>query len=160
MLQVSTHWIIYFVYTLCKNYVSISYKIHDKTQYISITEVCPVNAVLGNIRCFSENHTEHISALCKQNSESFQCYNPKQVYCALSEVYLILTKVFLCFVLSCKANARVKLPKAGHGPHSSKLLVICVVLLLFVLFYVLFVCKYVMYYCHQVTTHLRLTNIS
>jgi len=36
--------------------------------------------------------------------------------------------VFLCFFLGCKANARVKLAKTGHGPHSSKLVVICVVL--------------------------------
>jgi hypothetical protein len=46
--------------------------------------------------------------------------------------------------LSCKANARVKAAKTGHGPHSSTLVVICVVLLLFVLFYVLFVCKCVL----------------
>ena len=52
------------------------------------------------------------------------------------------------FFLSCKTNARVKLAKTGHGPHCSTLVficvvkfVICVVLLLFVLFYVLFVCK-------------------
>jgi hypothetical protein len=32
----------------------------------------------------------------------------------------------------------------GHSPHSSTLVVICVVLLLFVLFYVLFVCKCVL----------------
>jgi hypothetical protein len=32
----------------------------------------------------------------------------------------------------------------GHGPHSSTLVVICVVRLLFVLFYVLFVCKCVL----------------
>jgi hypothetical protein len=32
----------------------------------------------------------------------------------------------------------------GHGPHSSTLFVICVVRLLFVLFYVLFVCKCVL----------------
>ena len=53
--------------------------------------------------------------------------------------------------------------------HSSKLVVICVVLLLFVLFYVLFVfvlfyvlfvCKCVLYYCHRVLTQLQLTNIS
>ena len=49
-----------------------------------------------------------------------------------------------CFFLSCKANARVKLAKTGHGPHSSKLVVISVVRLLFVLFYVLFVCKCVL----------------
>ena len=41
-----------------------------------------------------------------------------------------LTEVFPCFFLSCKANARVKPAKTGHGSHSSKI---------FVLFYVLFV---------------------
>jgi hypothetical protein len=30
-----------------------------------------------------------------------------------------MTKVFPCFSLSCKANARVKPTKTGHGPHSS-----------------------------------------
>ena len=54
-----------------------------------------------------------------------------------------LTEVFPCFFLSCKANARVKLAKTGHCPHSPTL-VICVVRLLFVLFYVLFVCKCVL----------------
>jgi len=49
-----------------------------------------------------------------------------------------------CFFLSCKVNARVKLAKTGHGQHSSTLVVICVVRLLFVLFYVLFVCKCVL----------------
>ena len=33
-----------------------------------------------------------------------------------------LTEVFPCFFLGCKANARVKLAKTGHGPHSSKML--------------------------------------
>jgi len=33
-----------------------------------------------------------------------------------------LTEVFPCFFLSCKANARVKPAKTGHGPHSSKFL--------------------------------------
>ena len=51
-----------------------------------------------------------------------------------------LTEIFPCFFLSCMANAGVKLAKMGHGPHSSKLVVICVFLFLFVLFYVLFVC--------------------
>ena len=55
-----------------------------------------------------------------------------------------MTEVFPCFSLSCKANARVKLPKMGHGPHSSTLVCICVVRLLFVLFYVLFMCKCVL----------------
>ena len=50
------------------------------------------------------------------------------VICTLySEVFLTLTEGFLCFFLSCKANARVKLAKSGHSPHSSKV-VICVVL--------------------------------
>ena len=55
-----------------------------------------------------------------------------------------MTEVFPCFFLSCKAIARVKLAKTGHGPHSSTLVVICVVQLLFLLFYVLFVCKCVL----------------
>ena len=69
-----------------------------------------------------------------------------------------LTEVLPCFFLSCKANASVKLAKTGHGQHSSKLFVICVVLLLFVLFSVLFVCKCVLYYGHRVATQLQLTN--
>ena len=66
------------------------------------------------------------------------------VYCTLTEVFLNLTEVFPCFFLSCKANARVKLAKTGHGQHSSTIVVIWVVRLLFVLFYVLFVCKCVL----------------
>jgi len=67
-----------------------------------------------------------------------------EVFLTLTEVFLTLTEGFPCFFLSCKANARVKLAKTGHGPHSSTLVVICVVRLLFVLFYVLFVCKCVL----------------
>jgi hypothetical protein len=59
-------------------------------------------------------------------------------------VFLTLTEVSPCFFLSCKANARVKLAKTGHGPHSSTLVVICIVWFLFVLFCVLFVCKCVL----------------
>jgi hypothetical protein len=66
------------------------------------------------------------------------------VHVKLSQVFLNLTEVFLCFFLSCKENARVKLAKTGHGPLSSTLVCICVVRLLFVLFYVLFVCKCVL----------------
>jgi hypothetical protein len=50
------------------------------------------------------------------------------VYCTLTGVLLNLTEVFPCFSLSCKANARVKVAKTGHGPHYSTLVVICVVL--------------------------------
>jgi hypothetical protein len=42
--------------------------------------------------------------------------------------FLTLTEIFPCFLLSCKANARVKFAKTGHGPHSSTLVVICFVL--------------------------------
>jgi hypothetical protein len=57
---------------------------------------------------------------------------------------------FSVLFLSCKANARVKLAKTGHGQHSSKfvicvvLFVIRVVLLLIVMFHVLFMCKCVL----------------
>jgi hypothetical protein len=57
---------------------------------------------------------------------------------------------FPCFFLSCRANAKVKPAKMGHGPHSSKI---------FVLFYALFLCKCVLYYCHRVATQFQLTNI-
>ena len=87
-------------------------------------------------------------------------YTLTEVLLNLTEIFLTLTEAFPCFFLSCKANARVKLAKTGHGPHSSTLFVICVVMLLFVLLYVLFVCKCVLYYCHRVTTQLQLTNIS
>jgi len=50
-------------------------------------------------------------------------------------------RFFRAFFLSCNADVRLKLAKTGHGPHSSTLVVICVVWSLFMLFYVLFVCK-------------------
>jgi hypothetical protein len=52
--------------------------------------------------------------------------NLTEVFLKLTEVFLTLTDVFPCFFLSCKANARVKLVKKGHGPQSSTLVVICV----------------------------------
>jgi hypothetical protein len=71
-----------------------------------------------------------------------------------------LTEVFPCFFLSCKANARVKPAKTGHGPHSSTLVVICVVLLLFVLFCCYLCCSMyclcVNMCCHRETTQLLL----
>ena len=55
-----------------------------------------------------------------------------------------LTEVFPCFFLCCKANVRVILAKTGHGPHSSKIVVLFYVLFVLYLFYVLFVCKCVL----------------
>jgi hypothetical protein len=57
--------------------------------------------------------------------------------------HLLLLLWILCFFLSFKANARVKLAKTGHGQHSSRF-VIRVVLLLIVMFYILFLCKCVL----------------
>jgi len=69
-----------------------------------------------------------------------------------------LTEVFPCFFLRCKANARVKPAKTGHGSHSSYFcVVVCIVC--FVSFSVFFVCICVLYYCHRVATQLQL-NIS
>jgi hypothetical protein len=82
---------------------------------------------------------------------------------------IALTKVFPCFFLSCKANARVKPAKTEHG----KLLLccfmyflccsmyFCVVLCIvcFLTFSVLFVCICVLNNCHRVATQLQL-NIS
>jgi hypothetical protein len=86
-----------------------------------------------------------------------------EVFLTLTEVYLTLTEVFPCFFLSCKATARVKLAKTGHGPHSTTLVCICVVrMLLFVLFCCYLCssmyCLCVNVYCHRVTTHLQLIN--
>jgi hypothetical protein len=67
-----------------------------------------------------------------------------EVFLNLAEDFLTLTELLPCFFLTCKANARVKLTKTRHGPHSSTLVVICVVQSLFVLFYVLFVYKCVL----------------
>jgi len=55
-----------------------------------------------------------------------------------------LTKVFPCFFLSCKANARVKPVKTGHGP--ALFLVVVLLYVFFVLFYV-FLCSLYCLFC-------------
>jgi Na+/melibiose symporter-like transporter len=76
-----------------------------------------------------------------------------------------LTKVFPCFFLSCKANARVKPAKTGHDLNVSKFLCcfmyFCVFLRIFLyclfrIVCVLFVCICVLYYCHWVANKLQL----
>ena len=62
--------------------------------------------------------------------------------CILIVIYVFLdaatlTEVFPCFLLGCKANARVYLAKTGYDPHTSTIVV---------LFYVLFV-SYRSMYC-------------
>ena len=60
-----------------------------------------------------------------------------------------VTEAFPCFFLSCKANSRVTLATTGHGPQSSKLVVICV-LSLFVLFccYCVVLLLFVLFCCY------------
>jgi hypothetical protein len=91
--------------------------------------------------------------------------NLTEVFLTLTEVFLTLTEVFPCFFLSCKPNARVKLAKTGHGPHSSALVCICVVWLLLSVLLGCYLCCSVYclcvnVYCHRVTTQLQLINIS
>ena len=59
-----------------------------------------------------------------------------------------LTEVFPGFFLGCKANARVQLAKTGHGPHSSKIVVLF--FLLFVLYRSVY-CLCVNVYCTSAT---------
>jgi magnesium-transporting ATPase (P-type) len=78
-----------------------------------------------------------------------------EVLLNLTEVFLTLTEVFPCFFLSCTANARVKLAKTGHGPHSS------IVVVLFGCYVCCSMyCLCVNVYCHRVMTQLQLINIS
>jgi hypothetical protein len=90
-----------------------------------------------------------------RNDPNHACILYSEVFLNLTEVFLTLTAVFPCFFLSCKANARVKLAQTGHSTHSSTLVVICVVRLLFVLFYHRL---FVNVCCHRVTTQLQLIN--
>jgi len=75
-----------------------------------------------------------------------------EVFLNLTEVFPTLTEDFPCFFLSCKTNARVKLAKTGHGPHSSALFHMSYL-------YCSMYCLYVNVYCQRVTTQLQLINI-
>jgi hypothetical protein len=68
-----------------------------------------------------------------------------------------LTEGFPWFILSHKANARVKPSKTGYGFTFPNFCVVCIV---FVSFCVLFVCICVLYCCHRMATQLQFTNIS
>ena len=73
--------------------------------------------------------------------------------CILIVVYVFsdaatLTGVFPCFFLGCKTNARLILAKTGHGPHSSKIVVLFYVLFIF---YCFIYCLCVNVYCTTAT---------
>jgi len=91
--------------------------------FFSLTEVFPSDWVFLSDWTFSL--WVFLSALVF--SLWLRFFSLTEVFLNLTEVFLTLTEVFPCFFLSCKANARVKLTKTGHGPHSSTLVVICVV---------------------------------
>jgi len=63
-----------------------------------------------------------------------------------------LTEVFPCFFLSCKANARVKPTKLGHGPHSSQIFVLSYVFCVLCRSAIVCVCVCVCVYCIYCTT--------
>ena len=150
--------------------------------FLTLTEVfpwlllsCKANA---RVKLAKTGHGPHSSTLVA--TVLFGCYLCCSMYClcvnvychrvttqlqlinisyhiSYSEVFLILAEVFPCFFLSCKANARVKLAKTGHGPHSSTLVVI---VLFFCYLCCSMYCLCINVYCHRVTTQLQLINIS
>ena len=71
-------------------------------------------------------------------------------------LFRAFSSVVHCFFLGCKANARAILVKTWHGPHSSKIVVLYVLFVLYCSMY----CLCVNVYCHRVTTQLQLTNIN
>jgi len=87
----------------------------------------------------------------------FYCY--VSVFLLYVYVWLPWLRFFRAFFLSCKANARVKPAKTGHGLPSSQFLC-CSMYFCFVSFRLLFVCICVLSYCHRVTIQLQFTNIS
>jgi len=59
-----------------------------------------------------------VAALLYLRASASFCWFFPHLFSDLGEI-ATLTEVFPCFFLSCKANARVKPAKMGHGPHSS-----------------------------------------
>ena len=107
-----------------------------KSKLITMNRTCIRSGVIFSCTAYQRKYPSDL-VLCESRYCEFKFKRklyPDYVYTTLTEVYLTLTEGFPCFFLSCKANARVKFVKTGHGPHSSKLVVICVVLLLYALF--------------------------
>jgi len=74
-----------------------------------------------------------------------------------------LTEVFPCYFPSCKANARAKPAKTGHGQQSyseNVCVILCIVCVDCVVLCIVCVCKCVLYCCHRVPTQFELTNIT
>ena len=129
---------------------------------------------------FSYNFFSYISAFQSNSKNALPKVSLTPEYLTFLSIFWLivclcmatLAEGFPCSFLSCKANARVKPVKTGHGPHSSKFLCcsiyffvlsylfLCCSMYCFVSFTVLFVCICVLYDWHRVATQLQLTNIS
>ena len=95
---------------------------------------------------FGLNHT-HLEARLLgfgtvQSGINIQTFRGRMFFCLQGIIVRLcmttLTEVFPCSFLSCKANARVKPAKMGHGPHSSQIVV---------LFYVFLCCSMYCLFC-------------
>ena len=87
------------LYVACGPSVTSRNCSHAFSRYPAETRTCPT--------------TSHLPVSCRLSINAIQVKGIASV-CSLT-----LTEVFPCFFLSCKANARVKPAKTGHGPHSS-----------------------------------------
>ena len=83
----------------------------------------------------TNSHSSNFAKHLTEKSHSFnslqntmqilKCHSKCTHLKTIQRYCIYLTEVFPCFFLGCKANARVKPAKMGHGPHSS---IFCVVL--------------------------------
>jgi hypothetical protein len=132
----TVHWLVYC--TLTGVYCTLTegipytdlYTVHWAGEYCTLTEGIPYTDLYT---VHWPGYTVHWLVYCTLTegilyTDWGNTVHWLRVYCTMTEVFINLTEVFQRFFLSCKANATVKLAKTGHGPHSSKLFVICVVL--------------------------------
>jgi len=115
---------------------SSSYKLrpHPHTpQWCHTEKNVILTLIVENVKLYSHNHET-------RTSHNLCIFIVMFMYSYCLFMYLhraswhssaTLTEVFPCFLFSCKANARVKPAKTGHGPHYSKLLCCCSIYCLF-----------------------------